>query len=121
MGPFRFTSRYTFEEWTEQFTARFGHPPSALALATYDAVLCVALAAEAADSTKGTETHAAFRGVSGGEGEIITATTSNGVDKALDAIRSGRDINHEGLSCSMDLTRSGDLACGDFRDLKRRL
>ncbi|MCP4902378.1 MAG: ABC transporter substrate-binding protein [bacterium] len=100
------------QNWTDAFVERFGHQPSALAQATYDAVLCISLAAEKASSTEGTAIRKAFPTVSGGTGELTAAVEAVSVKHALAAVRAGGDINYEGLSCSMDLTSNGDLATG---------
>lgn len=103
------------QAWNNAFAERFGHPPSALSQATFDNVLCIALAAELADSNSSQAIRDTLATVSGGDGDVTIALDQSGVRQALEHVRAGRDIDYQGLSCSMDLTPEGDLATGSFQ------
>lgn len=70
---------------------------------TYDAVILVALAAEAARSTVGSEISARIAEVSTG------GTTCRTFAACRDLVASGQDIDYVGLSGLVDVNRNGDL------------
>lgn len=104
--------------WSAGFQAHFGHPPATMALATYDAVLGVCLAAERAGSASSISIRDQLPAVTGSGGELTTAIDAAGVAKTLEMVRSGQEIDYQGLSSSMDLTKDGDLATGTVQVLE---
>lgn len=88
--------------------------------ATYDSVICLALAAESAGSTDGAAIRDALPTVCGGGGESHIASPES-VAGALDALRQGRQVNYDGASGTLDWDESGEVPVGmmdvwQFRD-----
>jgi branched-chain amino acid transport system substrate-binding protein len=94
------------------YAEKYQQPPIALSFAAYDAALSIFLAAEQAGSTSATAIRDALPTVTGGDGELIKADSQPGVARALAAIHEGKAINYDGVSCSMDFNRNGDLSTG---------
>jgi ABC-type branched-subunit amino acid transport system substrate-binding protein len=84
---------------------------------SYDAVIAIALAAEAAKSTDPTKIRDNLRKVDGPPGEKITAGAA-GVQQALTAIRAGTDIDFEGAANSDNFDKNGDVLTGDIEIFK---
>lgn len=87
---------------------------------TYDAVICLALAAESAGSTGGAAVRDALPEVCGGDGGIYVASPDS-VAAALDALRRGEPVNFDGAASSLDWDASGEIPVGmmdiwQFRD-----
>ncbi|MCP4901286.1 MAG: ABC transporter substrate-binding protein [bacterium] len=101
--------------WSSEFEKYLGHPPTTMAQATYDAVLGVCLAAERAGSTSSISIRDLLPVVTGADGELTVAIDAAGVESAMAMVRSGREIDYQGLSSSMDLTENGDLATGSVQ------
>jgi ABC-type branched-subunit amino acid transport system substrate-binding protein len=84
-------------------------PPLPYMDTTYDAVVLVALAAEKAKTT--TDSAAirdALRDVANPPGELVGPGV-DGIKKALELIRDGKDINYEGSGGSQDFDENGDV------------
>ncbi len=76
---------------------------------TYDAVVLIALAAEKAGTT--TDSAAirdALRDIANPPGEIVGPGV-DGIKRALELIRQGKDINYEGAGGSQDFDANGDV------------
>lgn len=84
-------------------------PPEPYIDTTYDAVVLIALAAEKAGTT--TDSAAirdALRDVANPPGEIVSPGV-DGIKRALELIREGKDINYEGAGGSQDFDANGDV------------
>ena len=84
-------------------------PPLPYMDTTYDAVVLIALAAEKAGTT--TDSAAirdALRDVANPPGEVVGPGVE-GIWKALELIRAGKDINYEGAGGSQDFNEKGDV------------
>ena len=100
------------QAWEAAYIAEYGALPTAPFVAeTYDAAICLALAAEAAGSTDGVAIRDALPQVCGGGGEVATAG-AEGVAAALAAVRAGNTINYEGAATSVDWDANGDVLTG---------
>ena len=76
---------------------------------TYDAVVLIALAAEKAGTT--TDSAAirdALRDIANAPGEVVGPGVE-GIKRALELIRDGKDINYEGAGGSQDFDANGDV------------
>jgi ABC-type branched-subunit amino acid transport system substrate-binding protein len=76
---------------------------------TYDAVVLIALAAEKAGTT--TDSAAirdAIRSVATGPGEVVGPGV-DGIKRALELIKDGKDVNYEGAGGSQDFDSKGDV------------
>jgi len=84
-------------------------PPEPYIDTTYDAVVLIALAAEKAGTT--TDSAAirdALRDIANPPGEIVGPGV-DGIKRALELIRQGKDINYEGAGGSQDFDANGDV------------
>ena len=101
------------------YKAEYGKPVPALPYVreAYDAVVAIALAAEAAQSTDPTEIRDKLREVVGPPGDKIGASTA-GVEQALAAIRAGTDIDFEGAASTINWDKNGDILQGDIEIFK---
>ncbi|MBA7479617.1 MAG: ABC transporter substrate-binding protein [Dehalococcoidia bacterium] len=100
-------ARRTFEADYEAAFALV--PPLPYMDTTYDAVVLIALAAEKAGTT--TDSAAirdALREVANSPGEVVGPGV-DGIAKALQLIRDGKDINYEGAGGSQDFDENGDV------------
>ena len=79
----------------------------------YDAVVAIALAAEAAKSTDPTKIRDQLRKVNGPPGTKIGAGAA-GVKQALEAVRKGTDIDFEGAASTINWDKNGDILTGDI-------
>jgi ABC-type branched-subunit amino acid transport system substrate-binding protein len=102
-------------DFDTEYQAEYGKPVPALPYVRegYDAVIAIALAAEAAGSTDPTAIRDKLREVTGPPGEKIHASTA-GVKQALEAIRAGTDIDFEGAASTMNWDTNGDILTGDI-------
>ncbi len=76
---------------------------------TYDAVVLIALAAEkAGTTTDSAKIRDALREVANAPGEIVGPGV-DGIRRALELIRDGKDINYEGAAGSQDFDENGDV------------
>ncbi|MDP2950559.1 MAG: ABC transporter substrate-binding protein, partial [Chloroflexota bacterium] len=78
---------------------------------SYDAVVLIALAAEAAKSTDPTKIRDQLRKVAGPPGTKFGAG-AEGVEQALEAARAGTDIDFEGSANSANFDENGDVLTG---------
>jgi ABC-type branched-subunit amino acid transport system substrate-binding protein len=88
---------------------------------SYDAVIAIALAAEAAKSTDPTKIRDNLRKVAGPPGQKIGAG-ADGVQQALTAVGAGTDIDFEGAANSDNFDANGDVLTGAieiFRIIER--
>jgi len=84
-------------------------PPLPYIDTTYDAVVLIALAAEkAGTTTDSVAIRNALRDVANPPGEIV-GPGIDGIAKALELIRDGKDINYEGAGGSQDFDENGDV------------
>jgi branched-chain amino acid transport system substrate-binding protein len=83
----------------------------------YDAVVAIALAAEAAKSTDPTKIRDQLREVNGPPGTKIGAG-ADGVKEALTAIQAGTDIDFEGAASTINWDKNGDILTGDIEIFK---
>ncbi len=98
--------------WEEVFLSEYGELPAfAYVKETYDAVIAIALAAEAAGQTDGAAIRDRLRSVTEAPGETVTAGP-DGVAEALRLIRSGGDVDYEGAAATLDWDANGDLVRG---------
>ena len=98
--------------WNAAYAAEYGAEPTLpFARETYDAVIAIALAAEAAGSTDGAAIRDQLARIGGPGGEVFIAG-AEGVKAALEAIRNGDDINYEGAATSVDWDANGDVPSG---------
>ena len=84
-------------------------PPLPYMDTTYDAVVLVALAAEKAGTTTNSAAiRDALRDVATAPGEVVGPGV-DGIARALQLIRDGKDINYEGAGGSQDFDDNGDV------------
>ncbi|MGD0205516.1 MAG: ABC transporter substrate-binding protein, partial [Dehalococcoidia bacterium] len=106
-------------ELTAQFDldykAEYGKdvPPLPYIRESYDAVVVIALAAEAAKSTDPTKIRDNLRKVASPPGQKISSG-GVGVKQALDAIRAGTEIDWEGAANTDNFDKNGDVLTGDI-------
>ncbi|MEO1087892.1 MAG: hypothetical protein AAFY88_26965, partial [Acidobacteriota bacterium] len=94
------------------FQEIFGRlPRTGPAPGTYDAVICLGLAAEAAGSVDGAAIRDALPEVCGGDGAPFTAGAAQ-VHDAFAALRDGRPINYDGAGSTVDWNAAGDVMRG---------
>jgi branched-chain amino acid transport system substrate-binding protein len=84
---------------------------------SYDAVVAISLAAEAAQSTDPSKIRDNLRVVAGPPGEKIGASAA-GVQQALEAIRAGTDIDFEGAANRSNWDENGDVLTGAIEIFK---
>ena len=77
----------------------------------YDAVITVALAAEAARSIDGTSIRDELARISGPPGRVFLAN-ADGVQAALDAVRRGEEIDFQGSASPIDWNAAGEVTAG---------
>ncbi len=98
--------------WEKAFLAEYGELPSfAYVKETYDAVIAITLAAEAAGQFDGAAIRDRLRSVAMAPGESAIAGP-NGVAEALRIVRGGEDVNYEGAAATLDWDANGDLIRG---------
>ena len=84
-------------------------PPLPYMDTTYDAVVLIALAAEKAGTTTNSAAiRDALRDVANPPGEVVGPGV-DGIKKAMELIRAGKDINYEGAGGSQDFDENGDV------------
>jgi ABC-type branched-subunit amino acid transport system substrate-binding protein len=106
-------------EFDADYKAEYGKDVPSLPYVreSYDAVVVIALAAEAAKSTDPTKIRDHLRKVAGPPGDKIGAGAA-GVKQALEAIRAGKDIDFEGAANSDDFDVNGDVLTGAIEIFK---
>ena len=98
--------------WNDAYTAEFGELPTRpFVREAYDAMICIALAAEFADSTDGTAIRDALPKVCAPGGETVIPG-AEGIAAGLAAVRDGNDINYDGAATSLDWDDVGDVTSG---------
>ena len=98
--------------WNAAYERRYGEPPaSTYARNAYDAVIAIALAAEAAGSNDGAAIRDQLARVAGPPGDAFLAD-AGGVEAALRAVRDGDDVNFEGAATPIDWNDDGDVTSG---------
>jgi ABC-type branched-subunit amino acid transport system substrate-binding protein len=100
-------------DFDAEYEAEYGEPVPALPYVreSYDAVIAIALAAEAAKSTDPSKIRDQLREVAGPPGDKVGASAA-GVKQALEAIRAGTDIDFEGASNRQNWDEKGDVLTG---------
>ncbi len=98
--------------WERAFLDEHGELPAfAYVKETYDAVVAIALAAEAAGTADGATIRDRLRSVGSAPGERALAGPE-GVDEALRIVRESGEVDYEGASSSLDWDENGDLVRG---------
>ena len=98
--------------WEAAYSAQDGlRYESGLARLGYDALITIALAAEAAGSTDGTAIRDQLARISGPPGRVFLAN-ADGVRAALDAVRSGEEIDFQGSWTPIDWNAAGEVTAG---------
>jgi ABC-type branched-subunit amino acid transport system substrate-binding protein len=101
------------------YQAEYGKPVPSLPYVreSYDAVIVIALAAEAAKSTDPSKIRDQLREVAGPPGQKIGAGAA-GVAQALAAVKAGTDIDFEGAANTDNFDKNGDVLTGDVEIFK---
>ena len=98
--------------WNRAYVAQFGEQPArAYVREGYDAVIAIALAAEAAGSTDSAAIRDQLRNVVQPPGRTVIAGPE-GVRAALEAVRNGEEIDYDGAASPLDWNATGDLVTG---------
>ena len=98
--------------WNRAYVAQFGEQPArAYVREGYDAVIAIALAAEAAGSSDSAAIRDQLRNVVQPPGRIVIAGPE-GVAAALEAVRNGEEIDYDGAASPLDWNATGDLVTG---------
>ncbi|MEX2374206.1 MAG: ABC transporter substrate-binding protein, partial [Dehalococcoidia bacterium] len=91
-----------YQAWEAAYTAEYGTVPNLPFIKeAYDAVVAIALAAEAAGSNDGAAIRDQLRAVAGPDGDVYVPG-AEGVAAALEAIQNGEDIDFQGAATSLD-------------------
>ena len=98
--------------WDAAFVAEYGQLPAfAYVRETYDATIALALAAQAAGSTRGALIRDQLRAVGSAPGTVVSAG-AEGVAAALRILAAGGAVDYEGAAVTLDWDRNGDLTRG---------
>ena len=98
--------------WDAAYMGEYGELPTLpFVREAYDAVIALALAAEAAGSTEGAAIRDQLPRVGGPGGTTATPGVPSML-AALEAVRGGEDINYEGAATSLDWNEVGDVTSG---------
>ena len=93
--------------FTGLYEARFGQLPENPFIAeAFDAFVLLGLAIEQAGSEEGTDIKDALRTVANAPGEVVGP---GDLERALQLIRDGQDINYEGAAGNQDMNEAGDV------------
>ena len=99
-------------EWEAAYIAEYGElPVLAYVKETYDAVIALALAAQAAGSVDGSQIRDHLRAIAGPPGQTVLGTPT-GVADGLSLLAKGQEINFDGASGTLDWEDNGDLRRG---------
>ena len=99
-------------EWEAAFIAEYGElPVLAYVKETYDAVIALALAAQAAGSVDGAAIRDHLREIAGPPGRTVPGTPK-GVADGLSLLAQGQEIDFDGASGTLDWDDNGDLRRG---------
>jgi ABC-type branched-subunit amino acid transport system substrate-binding protein len=106
-------------DFDAEYLAEYGKEVPALPYIreSYDAVVAIALAAEAAQSTDPTKIRDQLREVAGPPGATI-GTGAAGIVEAMTAIRAGTDIDFDGSANTDNWDKNGDLLTGAIEIFK---
>jgi branched-chain amino acid transport system substrate-binding protein len=97
------------DAWEGAFAAEYGQLPAfAYVKETYDAAIALALAAQAAGSTRGAAIRDQLRAVGSEPGTVVHAGLE-GVATALRILAAGGAVDYEGAAVTLDWDRNGDL------------
>ena len=98
--------------WNEAYLEEFGALPTRpFVREAYDAVIAIAIAAEAAGSTDGVAIRDELVRVASPGGEVALPGAA-GIKRALELIRDGDDVNYEGGATTLDWNADGDVTTG---------
>jgi len=98
--------------WRSAYVAEYGGPPAFTYVPqTYDATIALALAAQAAGSTRGEAIRDRLRAVGSAPGLSANAGPE-GVAAALRILAAGGEIDYQGAAVTLDWDRHGDLRRG---------
>jgi branched-chain amino acid transport system substrate-binding protein len=105
----------SWERFSAAYAARFGEKPEPgfYQAETYDAVIAVALAMEAAGEATGAAVDAHLIEVAGPEGEKVISFADG-----VAALKAGKAINYEGASGSLDFDEHGNVTIPATRLLR---
>jgi ABC-type branched-subunit amino acid transport system substrate-binding protein len=109
------------EAWDASYQAVYGELPTVpYVREPYDAVIAIALAAQAAGSTDGAAIRDQLTRIANPGGAVFIAGPE-GVRGALEALRNGDEINYEGAATTVDWDGAGDVTSGfieiwEYRD-----
>lgn len=108
-------SRPSTQTLVDQYTARYGAAarPAGPVFASYDAVVCLCLAAELAGSTDGAAIRDALPRACGRDGERQSSGAA-GVAAALAAARQGRGVAYAGAANDIEWNADGDVTVGEI-------
>ena len=99
-------------EWEAAYIAEYGQlPVLAYVKETYDAVIALALAAQAAGSVDGSAIRDHLRVIAGSPGRTVPGTPT-GVADGLSLLDQGQEIDFDGASGTLDWDDNGDLVRG---------
>ena len=106
-------------DFDAEYKAEYGKdvPSAPYVRESYDAVIAIALAAEAAKSTDSSKIRDQLRKVAGPPGDKLGASAAD-VKQALEAIRAGTDIDFEGASNRQNWDKNGDVLTGGIEIFK---
>ena len=100
------------QAWDSAFINEYGSLPHVPYMKeTYDAVVAIALAAQAAGTVEGTPIRDHLRAVGSPPGTVVQATPDD-IANALELLSNGEEINYEGAAVSADWDANGDLSRG---------
>ena len=98
--------------WNRAYRDAYGElPVTPYVRETYDAVIALALAAEAAGSVDGAAIRDQLRAIGMPPGEAVIAGAA-GIARALEVLAGGGEVDYEGASVSLDWDEHGDLLRG---------
>ena len=101
-----------FAAWQAAYEAEYGSVPELPFIReAYDAVIAIALAAEAAGSNDGSAIRDQLAKV-GGPGGDVYLPGAEGVAAALAAVAAGDDIDYEGAATTLNWNEDGDVTTG---------
>ena len=98
--------------WADAFEAKYGRAArTPYVKETYDAVIALALAAQAAGSLDGPAIRDQLRQIGGAPGVVVSAGP-DGVPEALRIVRAGGELDYQGAAVTLDWDEHGDLSRG---------
>lgn len=98
--------------WNQAFVNEYGSLPNVPYMKeTYDSVIAIALAAQAAGTLEGSAIRNKLREIGSPPGRVVHATPV-GIADALQLLENGEDIDFEGVAVSADWDANGDLSRG---------